>query len=74
MDTCLRRGRTNRVFLPSGFAKIFGDDAGVPSRHWLIFGDRLYQRAIRSEEFVPIVALWRERAIGTATGGRDHRL
>jgi hypothetical protein len=38
-------------------AKIFGDDAGVASRHWLIFGDRLYRRPIRSEEFVPIVAV-----------------
>jgi hypothetical protein len=38
-------------------AKIFGDKASVPSRHWLTGLDRLYQRAIRSEEFVPIVAL-----------------
>jgi hypothetical protein len=51
------RGRADRAFPPSGLAKIFGDDAGVVSRHWLIFGDRFYQRAIRSEELVPIVAL-----------------
>jgi hypothetical protein len=51
------RGRADRAFPPSGLTKIFGDDAGVLSRHWLIFGDRLYQRAIRSEEFVPIVAV-----------------
>jgi hypothetical protein len=53
---CLRRGRADRAFPPSGLAKIFGDDAGVPSRHWLTGLDRFYQRAIRSEEFVPIVA------------------
>jgi hypothetical protein len=41
----------------SGLAKIFGDDAGVPSRHWLIGLDDLYQRAIRGDELVPIVAL-----------------
>jgi hypothetical protein len=51
------RGRADCTFTPSGLAKIFGDDAGVASRHWLIYGDRLYQRAIRSEEFVPIVAV-----------------
>jgi sRNA-binding protein len=34
MGTWLRRGRTNRAFTPSGFAKIFSDNSGVPSRHW----------------------------------------
>jgi len=51
------RGRADRAFPPSGLAKIFGDDAGVLSRHWLAGCDRLYQRAIRSEELVPIVAV-----------------
>jgi hypothetical protein len=37
--------------------KIFGDNAGVPSRHWPAGHDRLYQRAIRSEEFIPIIAV-----------------
>ena len=49
----LRRGRADHAFTPSGLAKIFGDDAGVLSRHWLTGLDRLYrlyQRAIRSEE------------------------
>src|SRR6516162_1567857 len=55
--TCLRRGRTDRVFLPSGLAKIFSDNSGVPSRHRPARRDRLYQRAIRSEELVPIVAV-----------------
>jgi hypothetical protein len=56
-DPYLRRGRSDCAFTPSGLAKIFGDDAGVASRHWLIFGDRLYQRSIRSEEFIPIIAV-----------------
>jgi hypothetical protein len=30
------RGRADCVFTPSGLAKIFGDDAGVASRHWLV--------------------------------------
>jgi hypothetical protein len=49
----LRRGRADHAFTPSGLAKIFGDDAGVLSRHWLTGLDRLYrlyQRAIRSEK------------------------
>jgi hypothetical protein len=53
----LGRGRTNRAFTPSSLAKIFGDKASVPSRHWLTGVDRLYQRAIRSEELVPIAAV-----------------
>jgi hypothetical protein len=57
VDTCLRYGHADRAFIPSCLAKIFGDDAGVLSRHWPAGRDRLYQRAIRSEEFVPIVAV-----------------
>jgi hypothetical protein len=51
----LGRGRANRAFTPSGLAKIFGDAGAVLSRHWLAGLDRFYQRAIRSEELVPIV-------------------
>jgi hypothetical protein len=47
--TCLRCGHADRVFLPSGLAKKFGDNSGVPSRHWLAGLDRLYQRAGRSD-------------------------
>jgi hypothetical protein len=57
MDTCLRRGRANRALPPSGLAKIFGDAGAVLSRHWLIFDNRLAQCPIRSDEFVPIVAV-----------------
>jgi hypothetical protein len=53
----LRRGRAVRAFLPSGLAKIFGDAGAVLSRHRLIFDNRLAQRPIRSDEFVPIVAV-----------------
>jgi hypothetical protein len=62
------RGRANRAFPPSGLAKIFGDDAGVVLRHWLIFGDRLYQRASRSKEFVPIGGRGPCRRISVAEG------
>ena len=55
--TCLRCGRADRVFLPSGLAKIFSDNSGAPSRHRPARRDRLYQRAIRSEELVPIIAV-----------------
>jgi hypothetical protein len=44
-------------FRPSGLAKIFCDNTGVLSRHWLASRHRFYQRAIRSEEFVPIGAV-----------------
>jgi hypothetical protein len=37
--------------------KIFGDNAGVPSRHRPAGRDRLYQRAIRSKEIIPVVAV-----------------
>jgi hypothetical protein len=53
----LLRGRADRAFVPPGLAKIFGDDAGVISRHWPAGRDRFYQHAIRSEKFVPIVAV-----------------
>jgi hypothetical protein len=53
----LRCGRADRVFMPSGLAKIFSDNSGVPSRHRPARRDRLYQRAIRSEELVPIIAV-----------------
>jgi hypothetical protein len=57
VNTCLRCRRADRAFIPSCLAKIFGDDAGVLSRHWSAGRGRLYQRAIGSEEFVPIVAV-----------------
>jgi hypothetical protein len=53
----LRCGRADRVFLPSGLAKIFSDNSGVPSRHWPGRRDRFYQLSICSDEFVPIVAV-----------------
>jgi hypothetical protein len=57
MIACISRGRADRALPPSGLVKISGDNAGVLSRHRLTGLDRLYQRAIRSEEIVPIVAL-----------------
>ena len=30
----ISRDRAGRALPPSGLAKIFGDNAGVPSRHW----------------------------------------
>jgi hypothetical protein len=45
------------ILTPSGFAKIFSDNSGVPSRHWPARRDRFYYRAVRSDKLVPIVAV-----------------
>ena len=49
--------RADRALPRFGFVKIFGDKAGVPSRHWLTPRDCFYQRAICSDELVPIVTV-----------------
>jgi hypothetical protein len=54
---CLRRDRADRAFPPSKPPQMFGDAGAVLSRHWLIFDNCLAQHPIRSDEFVPVVAL-----------------
>lgn len=51
---CVRRSRVDREFSPSKPAQMFGDAGTVLSLHWLVFGNRLSQRPITSDEIVPI--------------------
>src|ERR1700730_5047732 len=37
---------------------MFGDAGAVLSLHWFVFGGRLSQRPITSDEFVPISGAW----------------